>query len=177
MDDAKIWSVVFVSVALIGFLMISILFLTSLDIAIANGLRLLSIFLGMLAGTALGEYLKIRNKRKAGRILLDDIIEELKVNKNIIDTGLPLRKGFWTLGIRSGTAQNIPDLERRKLWDIYSNITHYNEDLQALHISRFTEGLSTTPEVHAETMKLRTLILQLINEYLMFKKIKLSVEE
>ena len=77
--------------------------------------RLMSIFFGMLAGIALGEVFKIRNKKKSGRVLLSDLFEELRVNLETLKTDLPLRKGFWILGIRSGRAEYIPDKQRRML--------------------------------------------------------------
>ncbi len=169
MDETRVWFVVFLCVMITGSLVIFLLVFISIEAVVANGLRLLSIFLGVLAGTSLGEYLKIRNSKNKGKMLIKDLIEELKVNKTIIDTGLPLRKGFWILGIRSGTAQNIPDEDRMKLWDLYSNITHYNEDLQVLHHSRFDESAGL--EVKDEIKRLRNHIAKLIDEYLEMKSV------
>ncbi len=141
MNESRLWFLVFVIVVTIGFIIIFInllipegtVFPTGVVYTLQNGYRLLSILLGVLAGTALGELFKIRNNQKAGNTLYSDLIEELKVNREIIGTGIPLRKGFWILGIRSGKAEYLSDTARRELWEIYSRITHYNEDLQHLH--------------------------------------------
>ncbi len=100
---------------------------------VSNAYRFIIIFHSMIAGIALGEFFKMRNNEKTGKGLLIDLVEELRVNREIIDSDTKLRKGFWILSIRSGLARYIPYRERRMLWNIYSDITHYNEEMGILH--------------------------------------------
>ncbi len=163
MDESRLWFGVFVAVIAIGITAILLqllipdgtVFPSSVAGVIQNGYRLLSILLGVLAGVALGELFKIRNNNYAGKILLNDLIEELKVNIGIVGKGVPLRKGFWTLGIRSGQAQFLKDEDRRDLWEIYSTITHFNEDLQHVHRTKVVEGQGAVqPEYQKELDRL-----------------------
>ena len=163
MDESRLWSGVFVCVLAIGITAILLqllipegtVFPTSVNAVIQNGYRLLSILLGVLAGVALGELFKIRSNQKSGRSLLNDLLEELRVNLSIVGKGTPLRKGFWTLGIRSGRAEYLSDSDRRDLWEIYSTITHFNEDLQHVHRTKVTEGQdSVQPEYQKELDRL-----------------------
>ncbi len=148
MDDMRLWSLSFVVVIIVGSVVIFInllipdgtVFPTSVEYMLSNGYRLLSIFLGVLAGTSLSEMMKSRSNKNTGQSLLEDLIEELRVNLTLIGKGIPLRKGFWLLGIRSGRAEYLCKEHRRKLWDIYSDITHYNEDLQVQHRVAILEG-------------------------------------
>ena len=129
--------------------------------------RWISIFFGMLAGTALGEVFKIRNNKKSGRVLLSDLLEELRVNLETLKTDIPLRKGFWILGIRSGRAEYIPDIQRRMLWEIYSRITHYNDDNGMIHRKMIVEGKdSLFPEMREEIDRFRKEINTGIVEFL-----------
>ena len=69
----------------------------------------------------------------------------------LIEKGIPLRKGFWMLGIRSGRAEFLTQDDRRELWEIYSRITHYNEDLQYIHRARMVEiGYKVPSELQKE---------------------------
>lgn len=163
MDESRLWLGVFVSVLAIGISAILLqllipegtVFPSSVYGVIQNGYRLLSILLGVLAGVALGELFKIRNNNNTGRNLLNDLLEELKVNISIVGKGIPLRKGFWTLGIRSGQAQFLKDDDRRALWEIYSTITHFNEDLQHVHRAKVVEGQEgVQPEFQEELDRL-----------------------
>ena len=163
MHESRFWLGVFVSVLMIGIIAILLqllipegtVFPTSVTAVIQNGYRLLSILLGVLAGTALGELFKIRNNQKSGNSLLNDLLEELRVNLSIVGKGTPLRKGFWTLGIQSGRAEYLEDSDRRALWEIYSTITHFNEDLQFVHGTKVTEGQDAVrPEYQKELDRL-----------------------
>ncbi|MBD3159540.1 MAG: hypothetical protein GF309_12175 [Candidatus Lokiarchaeota archaeon] len=133
MSERSLWIGVFLAVLISGVVMILSLWPRGLDSVLLNATRLVSIFLGMLGGTALGELFRIRNNQQTGQKLLDDLREECKANLEILGTGVPLRKGFWILGMRSGRAQYLPDENRHNLWEIYSRITHYNEDIENLH--------------------------------------------
>lgn len=166
MEEHRLWIVVFASVIIIGIVVI-LLNPLGIDGIIRDGYRLLSIFLGMLAGIALGEVFKIRNNKKSARTLVNDLLEELRVNLDLLETDLPLRKGFWILGIRSGRAEFIPVDKRRLLWEIYSRITHYNEDIGLLHRKLIVEGKeSLMPEMREEVEKFRNEIRKRINEFL-----------
>jgi hypothetical protein len=138
-----------------------------IDAIISNGYRLFSIFLGILAGIALGEVFKIRSNQKTARELAVDLLEELRVNLDLLETDLPLRKGFWILGIRSGRVQFIQQDKRRKLWEIYSRVTHYNEDIGLLHRKLVIEGRdSLLPEMSEEVEKFRLEIRERIEKFL-----------
>lgn len=166
MEDQKLWIAVFVSVILVGTVVI-LLNPLGIDGIIRDGYRLMSIFLGMLAGIALGEVFKIRNNKKSARSLFIDLLEELKVNRGLLDTDLPLRKGFWILGIRSGRVEFIRQDKRRLLWEIYSRITHYNEDIGLLHRKLIIEGKdSLMPEMREEVERFRDEIRKRISEFL-----------
>lgn len=133
MNERSLWVVVFLAVVVSGIAMVISLWPLGFEVALLNGTRLFSIFLGMLGGTALGELFRIRNNQQTGKTLLNDLREECKANLEIVGTGVPLRKGFWILGMRSGRAQYLPNESRHELWEIYSQITHYNEDIRNLH--------------------------------------------
>lgn len=133
MNERALWTTVFLAVVISGIAMTILLWPLGFEYMLQNGARLFSIFLGMLGGTALGELFRIRNNQQTGQTLLHDLREECKANLEIIGTGVPLRKGFWILGMRSGRAQYLPDESRHELWKIYSRITHYNEDIRSLH--------------------------------------------
>jgi hypothetical protein len=134
---------------------------------IRDGYRLFSIFLGILGGIVLGEIFKIRNNQKSAKTLLVDLLEELRVNLKTLDTDLPLRKGFWILGIRSGQVQFIEENRRRKLWEIYSRVTHFNEDINLLHRKLIVEGKEgLMPEMRKEVEKIRNEIRERINHFL-----------
>jgi len=121
----------------------------------------------MLAGIALGEVFKIRNNKKSALSLLDDLLEEQKINLDLLKTDFPLRKGFWILGIRSGQVEFIQQDKRRLLWDIYSRVTHYNEDIGLLHRKLIIEGKeSLMPEMREEVERFRGEISARINEFL-----------
>ena len=153
MEESKIWLLVFSLVVLTGVALMLVLVPFGIDFVIVNGVRLISIFLGMLGGTALGEYLKIRKNEQVGQMLLSDLTEELRVNRRLLGKGVPLRKGFWILGVRSGRAEYIPETERRMLWRIYPVITHYNDDLAQVHRAELT-GREVSPEVESEMRRL-----------------------
>ncbi len=170
MHESKRWQLIFVTIVSVGSTMIVLLFLTMPDVALGNGLRIISIFLGMLAGLSLGEYFKIRNNMKTGEDLLMDITEEIRINETLLDNEVQLRKGFWILGIRSGLARYLPQEERRMLWEIYSNITHYNEEIQTIHYARLGQtSFKPTPELVQEISRLRDLIGALIRDFLQYK--------
>ena len=166
MEEQRLWLAVFVSVILVGTVVI-LLNPLGIDGIIRDGYRLISIFLGMLAGIALGEVFKIRNNKKSARSLFIDLLEELKVNRGLLDTNLPLRKGFWILGIRSGRVEFIRQDKRRLLWEIYFRITHYNEDIGLLHRKLIIEGKdSLMPEMREEVERFRNEIRTRIKEFL-----------
>jgi hypothetical protein len=134
---------------------------------VRDGIRLISIFIGMLAGISLGEVFKIRNNKKSARSLLADLLEELRVNLELLNTDLPLRKGFWILGIRSGRVEFIQQDKRRLLWEIYSRVTHYNEDIGLLHRKLIIEGKeSLMPEMREEVERFRNEIRSRISDFL-----------
>jgi hypothetical protein len=163
MDEDRLWIVVFVSVILFGTVVI---LLNPQDI-VRDGIRLISIFIGMLAGISLGEVFKIRNNKKSARSLLADLLEELRVNLELLNTDLPLRKGFWILGIRSGRVEFIQQDKRRLLWEIYSRVTHYNEDIGLLHRKLIIEGKeSLMPEMREEVERFRNEIRSRISDFL-----------
>lgn len=163
MDEDRLWIVVFVSVILFGTVVI---LLNPQDI-VRDGVRLISIFIGMLAGISLGEVFKIRNNKRSARSLLADLLEELRVNLDLLNTDLPLRKGFWILGIRSGRVEFIQQDKRRLLWEIYSRVTHYNEDIGLLHRKLIIEGKeSLMPEMREEVERFRNEIRSRISEFL-----------
>ena len=163
MDEQRLWIVVFVSVILFGTVVI---LLNPQDI-VRDGVRLISIFIGMLAGIALGEVFKIRNNKKSAFSLLADLLEVLRVNLDLLKTDLPLRKGFWILGIRSGRMEFIQQDKRRLLWEIYSRVTHYNEDIGLLHRKLIIEGKeSLMPEMREEVERFRKEIGSRISEFL-----------
>ena len=166
MDEQRLWMFLFAIVVIIGALVI-LLNPLGIDAIISNGYRLFSIFLGMLAGIALGEVFKIRTNQKSARELETDLLEELKVNLDLLETNLPLRKGFWVLGIRSGRVQFIQHDRRRMLWEIYSRVTHYNEDIGLLHRKLIIEGIdSLMPEMREEVERFRYEIRSKISEFL-----------
>ena len=170
MDESKRWQLIFATSVAVGFFMIVLLILIIPDQALGNGLRILSIFLGMLAGFSLGEYFKIKNNKKIGEELLTDITEEIRINEALLDNEMQLRKGFWILGIRSGLVRYIPREERRMLWEIYSNITHYNDEIQTIHYARLGQtSFKPTPELVQEISRLRGLIGALIRDFLQYK--------
>ena len=121
-----------------GIILILFLFYIDLssDLILSTAYRFIAVFLGILAGVAIGELLKHRNREGEGRNLLIDLVEELRVNETLLETDNKLRKGFWILSIRSGLARYLPYRERRMLWNIYSDITHYNEEVELLHRAR-----------------------------------------
>ncbi|TFF68297.1 hypothetical protein EU520_00580 [Candidatus Thorarchaeota archaeon] len=165
MEESRLWLLVFSLVIITGAILMVSLVPLGIDTVVINGVRLLSIFLGMLGGTALGEYLKIRKNEKTGEVLLSDLTEELRVNRELLGKGIPLRKGFWILGVRSGRAEYIPEAERRKLWRIYPVITHYNDDLAAVHRAELT-GSPASPEVESEMKRLAADIEHKIDDFL-----------
>ena len=175
MDESKRWQLIFVTIVAVGSIMIALLFLTVPDVALGNGIRIISIFLGMLAGFSLGEYFKIRSNKKTGEDLLMDITEEIRINETLLDDEVQLRKGFWILGIRSGLARYLPREERRMLWEIYSNITHYNDEIQTIHYARLGQtSFKPTPELVQEINRLRGLIRTLLHDFLRCKELKQS---
>ena len=163
MEEQRVWLVVFVTVILVGAIVI---LLNPQDI-VRDGVRLISIFVGMLAGIALGEVFKIRSNKKSALDLLIDLLEELRVNLQLLETDLPLRKGYWILGISSGRVEYIEREKRRMLWEIYSRVTHYNEDIGLLHRKLIIEGKeSLMPEMREEVECFRSEIKMAINEFL-----------
>jgi hypothetical protein len=166
MDEKRLWMSVFAIVIVIGPLVI-MWNPEGPAAVIRDSYRLFSIFLGMLGGISLGEVFKIRNSQKNAKTLFLDLLEELRVNLDLLVTDLPLRKGFWILGIRSGRVQFIEQEKRRMLWEIYSRITHYNEDIGLLHRKLVIEGKgSLLPEIREEVEKFRTEIRERINQFL-----------
>ncbi|MBD3406085.1 MAG: hypothetical protein GF411_08175 [Candidatus Lokiarchaeota archaeon] len=131
MKESRIWLGVFFCVALSGSILV--LSLLPFGTAFNDGTRLISNFLGMLGGTSLGEYFKKRNNEKSSRTLSNDLADELIVNLELLEDEIPLRKGFWIFGIRSGRAEYLPESERKMLWETYSRITHYNEEIKKFH--------------------------------------------
>ena len=166
MDEQNRWLTIFVTIIIVATVVI-LLNPGGVEGILRDGYRLLSIFFGMLAGTTLGEVFKIRNNKKTGQVLLLDLLEELRVNLETLKTDLPLRKGFWILGIRSGRAEYIPDTQRRMLWEIYSRITHYNDDIGMIHRKMIVEGKdSLFPEMREEIDRFRKEINTGIVEFL-----------
>lgn len=168
MKESTSWIAIFILVITTGITAILLeLFLPNgAERILSDGYRLMSIFLGVLAGVALGEYFKIRTNQKAGDVLRNDLIEELKINHSLLTNDLPLRKGFWILGIRSGIARYLSENDRRDLWNIYSNITHYNDEFQRYHTARMGQsGSSLTPELQEEISNLQELISILIAKF------------
>ena len=162
MDESKRWQLIFVTIVAVGSIMIALLFLAMPDVALGNSIRIISIFLGMLAGFSLGEYFKI-------------ITEEIRINETLLDNEVQLRKGFWILGIRSGLARYLPQEERRKLWEIYSNITHYNDEIQTIHHARLGQtSFKPTPELVQEIDRIRDLIRELFRDFLQYNEQKQS---
>ncbi len=175
MDESKLWATVFIVVAVGGTIAIFALllipdgttFTTGVGFLLRDGYRLLSIFLGVLAGVSLGELFKIRINNNTGRKLLADLFEELRVNLTLIERGIPLRKGFWILGMRSGRAEFLVKEDRRILWEIYSRITHYNKDLQYVHrASMIEEGYKVPPSLQEELDTFCSEIRKKISEFL-----------
>ncbi len=180
MEESRLWAIVFVSVVSVGTIAIlahllipdGATFSTGVSFLLRDGYRLLSIFLGVLAGVSLGELFKIRNNNNSAKNLLADLIEELKVNITLIKRGVPLRKGFWILGIRSGRAEFLGQEERRNLWEIYSRITHYNKDLQHVHQATLIEGgYEVPPNLRNELDEFCNEIRDRIREFLATKKV------
>ena len=168
MKESTSWIAIFILVITTGITAILLeLFLPNgAERILSDGYRLLSIFLGVLAGVSLGEYFKMRTNQKAGNVLHSDLIEELRINYGLLTKDIPLRKGFWILGIRSGIARYLSENIRRDLWNIYSNITHYNDEFQRYHIAKMGQGGSSiTPELEEEISNLRELIGNLIAKF------------
>ncbi|MHA2069293.1 MAG: hypothetical protein ACXABY_33450 [Candidatus Thorarchaeota archaeon] len=85
----------------------------------------------------------------------------------MLDKDIPLRKGFWILGIRSGRVEFIPQDKRRLLWEIYSRVTHYNEDLSLIHQKMVVQGKETLrPEMREELDQFKDEIRTHINKFL-----------
>ncbi len=167
MKESTLWLMVFLSVIGAGFIIILMLPLFSQAdaTALSFSYRLASIFLGMLGGLAAKEFLSIRKNEEAGRNLLRDLIEELRVNEVLLEKRLPLRRGFWELGIRSGLAAHLPERERRLLWRIYPVINHYNDDLMYRHRTQLADD-ETTKIQEDELNRLADIIGVLIRKYL-----------
>jgi hypothetical protein len=166
LEEQRMWVFVFIIVIVIGTVFI-VLNPLGIDGIIRDGYRLVSIFLGMLAGIALGEVFKIRNNKKSARTLFVDLIEELKVNVSLLDKDMLLRKGFWVLGIRSGRVEFMPQDKRRLLWEIYSRVTHYNEDLGLIHQKMIVQGKEALrPEMREELDQFKDEIRAHINKFL-----------
>ncbi|MGQ4912242.1 MAG: hypothetical protein ACP6KW_08755 [Candidatus Thorarchaeota archaeon] len=167
MKEGRFWVVVFASVALTGIAAILFEVPMGADVALRDAYRLLSIFLGVLAGVSLGEYFKVRGASRAGEALYEDLLKELKANSELLHRDVPLRKGFWISGVRSGVARNLPERVRHELWAIYSAITHYNDEFQILHLS-FLRGESSSSSEHLqeEVSSLRTQIEEMIATFL-----------
>jgi hypothetical protein len=166
MNEKRLWQVVIISVVFVG---VIVVFLNPLgpEGIINNGYRLLSIFLGMLAGIALGELFKIRSNEKIGQGLLEDLVEELRVNNKLLGADVKLRKGFWILGIRSGLVRYLQHKERRMLWNTYGLITHYQEAIEILHKSKLLgETAQLTPEFQNHITHLRQEIRKRIEVFL-----------
>lgn len=180
MKESTSWIVIFIVVISTGIIAILLEFLlpNGVERILSDGYRLLSIFLGVLGGVSLGEYFKIRNNQNAGNSLQNDLIEELRINHNLLKTNLPLRKGFWILGIRSGIARYLPDSVRLDLWNIYSIITHYNDEFQIFHAAKMRQdGKSITPELQEEIAHLQESITNLITKFFETYSIDLLVKE
>ncbi|RLI55792.1 MAG: hypothetical protein DRO87_02435 [Candidatus Thorarchaeota archaeon] len=64
--EGRFWIVVFASVALTGIVAILLEVPMGPDVALRDAYRLLSIFLGVLAGVSLGEYFKVRGASRDG---------------------------------------------------------------------------------------------------------------
>ena len=141
MKDSLIWIIVLFVLLLSGTFLILMLIPLGVDSesVLLTTYRFIAVFHGVLAGVSIGEYLKIRTKEHEGKNLLIDLVEELRVNETLLDSEIKLRKGFWVLGIRSGLARYLPKRERRMLWNIYSSITHYNEEVELLHRARLDD--------------------------------------
>ena len=168
MKESTSWIAIFILVITTGItaILLELLLPDGAERILSDGYRLMSIFLGVLAGVALGEYFKIRTNQKAGDVLRSDLIEELRVNHSLLTKDLPLRKGFWILGIRSGIARYLSETDRRDLWNIYSNITHYSDEFQRYHTARMGQsGSSLTPELQEEITNLQELISNLIAKF------------
>ena len=162
------WVAIFILVITTGVvaILLELLLPNGSERILSDGYRLLSIFLGVLAGVSLGEYFKIRTNQKAGDVLQRDLIEELRTNYDLLTKDVPLRKGFWILGIRSGIARYLFEDIRRDLWNIYSNITHYNDEFQRYHIAKLGQSESTiSAELQREIVSLRELISTLIAKF------------
>lgn len=145
--------------------MLVVLILLGFDTFLPNAIRFITIFHGILAGVALGEYLKIRTNEKAGGQLFSDIVEELRTNQTLLSEKIPLRTAFWMLGVRSGRAAYLPEAHRRALWTIYPVIAHYNGDLMHQHRIRLAGGV-ITPEQERELSQLSEKVDTLIREFL-----------
>jgi len=168
MKESTSWIAIFILVITTGVtaILFELLLPNGAERILSDGYRLLSIFLGVLAGVSLGEYFKIRTNQKAGDVLHSDLIEELRINYGLLKKDIPLRKGFWVLGIRSGIARYLTEDIRRDLWNIYSNITHYNDEFQRYHIATMGQTADfVTPEFQEEITNLRELIRGLIGKF------------
>ncbi|MGY5875493.1 MAG: hypothetical protein RTU30_07090 [Candidatus Thorarchaeota archaeon] len=167
MKESLMWlSVFFVVLTSVSMFILMLIPLGDLasEALVSNTYRFIIIFHSMIAGITLGEFFKIRNSEKTGKGLLIDLVEELRVNKDIIDSDTKLRKGFWLLSIRSGLARYLPYRERRMLWNIYSNITHYNEEMDILHQSNLRGESDALPQSFLdEISNLRRAIKELID--------------
>ncbi|TXT56414.1 MAG: hypothetical protein BAJATHORv1_20003 [Candidatus Thorarchaeota archaeon] len=168
MKESRVWLGVFLGVVVGACAFIA--YLIPFGTAFNDGNRLLSIFLGMLGGTSLGEYFKKRNNEKSGRALSDDLVDELTVNQELLREEIPLRKGFWILGIRSGRAEYLPEPERKMLWETYSRITHYNDEIQRLHWSNLgIQDIGEDAPLRGELTKLQEEIYSHIEQFLKMK--------
>ncbi len=167
MHDETPWFLTFVLVLLSGILIIVATLPFGPEQMLSNAVRLSSIFLGVLAGVSLGEYLKIRSNAQSGRRLMRDLLAELLVNRDLLETGELLRKGFWILGIRSGRAEFLPEKQKIDLWHIYSLITHYNDDLQHLHAMEIVSSEEEPPsQLRGEVTRLGAEISRRIDRFL-----------
>ena len=158
MKDSLTWVIVLLILLTSGIFLILMLIPLGVDSesVLLTTYRFIAVFHGVLAGVSIGEYLKIRTKEREGKNLLIDLVEELRVNETLLDSENKLRKGFWILGIRSGLARYLPNRERRMLWNIYSNITHYNEEVELLHRARLDgKDEFLTPDFLNEISELR----------------------
>lgn len=118
MNESTSWIAIFILVIITGIiaLLLELLLPSGPERILSDGYRLLSIFLGVLAG--------------------NDI--------------------------------------RRDLWNIYSNITHYNDEFQRYHIAAMEQtGSSVTPEFQDEITNLRELISSLIAKFFEAHSLKL----
>ncbi len=167
MNSENHWLATFVIVILIGVIIIIASLPLGIDQALNSAIRLTSIFLGVLAGVSLGEYLKNRNNMQSGQRLMRDLLAELLVNRQLIERRGILRKGFWILGIRSGRAQYLPERQRFDLWHIYSLITHYNDDLQHVHTLEIASAGRSSPDtMESELNRLAIHITHRIDRFL-----------